>query len=136
MFSPNSLAAINNCKIRLSLRKRQLLSQNPFKVNARKIFGKFNPLVSTFVSQHTILQRIELGSCEVRARVEHSSLQRSESRSEIMMLIRQLSYAIKNQLKAPKAPTRGISFLSLVLYGISQDPCYLSLCHKDTAQGT
>ena len=61
MFSPNSLAAINNCKIRLSLWKRQLLSQNPFKVNARKIFGKFNPLVSTFVSQHTILQRIESG---------------------------------------------------------------------------
>ena len=44
------------------------------------------------------------------------------------MLLRQLSYAIKNQLKAPKAPylglwdemppTRGISCLSLVLYGI------------------
>ena len=30
------------------------------------------------------------------------------------MLLRQLSYAIKNQLKAP---TRGISCLSLVLYG-------------------
>ena len=103
MFSPTSPPAINNCKIRLSLRKRQLLSQNPFKVNARKIFGKFNPLVSTFVSQHTILQRIELGSCEVRARVEHSSLQRSESRSEIMMLLRQLSYAIKNQLVTSKA---------------------------------
>ena len=43
------------------------------------------------------------------------------------MLLRQLSYAIKNQLKAPKAPrglwdemppTRGIFCLSLVLYGI------------------
>ena len=44
------------------------------------------------------------------------------------MLLRQLSYAIKNHLKAPKAsyqglwdempPTRGISCLSLVLYGI------------------
>ena len=44
------------------------------------------------------------------------------------MLLRQLSYALKNQLKAPKAPykglwdemppTRGISCLSLVLYGI------------------
>ena len=34
------------------------------------------------------------------------------------MLLRQLSYAIKNQLKAPKAPTRSISCLSLVLYGI------------------
>ena len=33
------------------------------------------------------------------------------------MLLRQLSYAIKNQLKAPKAPSRGISCLSLVLYG-------------------
>ena len=43
-------------------------------------------------------------------------------------MLRQLSYAIKNQLKAPKAPykglwdemppTRGISCLSLVLYGI------------------
>ena len=48
------------------------------------------------------------------------------------MLLRQLSYAIKNQLKAPKAPykglwdemppTRGISCLSLVLYGIIQAP--------------
>ena len=36
-------------------------AQNPFKVDARKIFGEFNPLVSTFVSQHTILQRIESG---------------------------------------------------------------------------
>ena len=35
-----------------------------------------------------------------------------------MVLLRQLSYAIQNQLKAPKAPTRGISCLSLVLYGI------------------
>ena len=35
------------------------------------------------------------------------------------MLLRQLSYAI-NQLKAPKAPTRGISCLSLVLYGIRE----------------
>ena len=44
------------------------------------------------------------------------------------MLLRQLSYAIKNQLKAPKTPywglwdemppTRGISCLSLVLYGM------------------
>ena len=34
------------------------------------------------------------------------------------MLLRQLSYTIKNQLKAPKAPTRDISCLSLVLYGI------------------
>ena len=46
------------------------------------------------------------------------------------MLLRQLSYAIKNQLKAAlKAqmpPTRGISCLSLVIYGISQDPPYLS----------
>ena len=31
-------------------------------------------------------------------------------------------------------PTRGISCLSLVLYGISRDPRYLSLCHKDTAK--
>ena len=47
------------------------------------------------------------------------------------MLLRQLSYAIKNQLKAPKAPylglwdemlpTRGISCLSLVLYGIRRE---------------
>ena len=46
---------------------------------------------------------------------------------EIKMLIRQLSYATENQLKAPKAPylgildemppTRGISCLSLVIYG-------------------
>ena len=46
------------------------------------------------------------------------------------MLLRQLSYAIKNQLKAPKAPykglwdemspTRSISCLSLVLYGIRE----------------
>ena len=45
-----------------------------------------------------------------------------------LVLLHQLSYAIKNQLKAPKAPysglwdemppTRGISCLSLVLYGI------------------
>ena len=34
------------------------------------------------------------------------------------MWLRQLSCAIKTQLKAPKAPTRGISCLSLVLYGI------------------
>ena len=43
--------------------------------------------------------------------------------SEIMMLLRQLSYAIKNQLQAPKATylgalMGGISCLSLVLYGI------------------
>ena len=73
MFSPNSLAAINNCKIRLSLWKRQLLSQNPFKVNARKIFGKFNPLVWTFVSQHTILQRTE-GRIESGSRAELNNI--------------------------------------------------------------
>ena len=33
-------------------------------------------------------------------------------------MLRQNSYAIKNQLKAPKAPTRGIPCISLVLYGI------------------
>ena len=36
------------------------------------------------------------------------------------MLLRQLSYAIKTQLKAPKG-TRGISYLSLVLYGMRID---------------
>ena len=50
---------------------------------------------------------------------------------EIMMLLRQLSYAIKTQLKATKAPTRFIS----CLYSISQDPRYLSLCHKEPAKG-
>ena len=47
------------------------------------------------------------------------------------MLLRHLSYAIKNHLKAPKVPykglwdemppTRGISCLSLILYGIRFD---------------
>ena len=36
---------------------------------------------------------------------------------EIMVLLRQLFSAIKNQLKAPKA-IRGISCLSLVLFGV------------------
>ena len=50
------------------------------------------------------------------------------------MLLHQLSYAIKNQLKAPKAPylglwdemppSRGISCLSLVLYGIRRELTY------------
>ena len=34
---------------------------------------------------------------------QSGALQWSEVRSEIMMLLRQLSYAIKNQLKAPQA---------------------------------
>ena len=48
---------------------------------------------------------------------------------DIIVLLHQLSYAIKNQLKAPKAPsrglwdempsTRGISCLSIALFGIS-----------------
>ena len=37
---------------------------------------------------------------------------------EFIVMLRQLSYAIKNQLKAPKAPYKGLSCLSLVLYGI------------------
>ena len=36
------------------------------------------------------------------------------------MMLRQLSYAIKNQLVAKIPPTRGISCSSLVLYGMSQ----------------
>ena len=36
---------------------------------------------------------------------------------QFIMMLRQLCYAIKNQLKTPKA-TRGISCLSLVLYGL------------------
>ena len=63
------------------------------------------------------------------------------------VLLRQLSYAIKNQLKAPKAPIGGlwdeipplggISCLSLVLYGIRApiiDPFRAwkpPLCHKE-----
>ena len=40
--------------------------------------------------------------------------------SQIIMLLRHLSDAIKNQLKAPKSPysTRGFGCLELVLYGI------------------
>ena len=37
---------------------------------------------------------------------------------EFIVMLRQLSYAINNQLKAPKAPYLGLSCLSLVLYGI------------------
>ena len=36
------------------------------------------------------------------------------------MLLRQLSYAIKNQLKALNAIEEGILSLSLVLYGIQE----------------
>ena len=66
-----------------------------------------------------------------------------------MVLLHQLSYAIKSQLKAPKAPykglwdemppTRGISCLSLVLYGIRIGGFHpkesFSLCHKEPAKG-
>ena len=40
------------------------------------------------------------------------------SLAEIILLLRQLSYAIKTQLKEPKTPTWSISYLSLLLYGI------------------
>ena len=53
-----------------------------------------------------------------------------------IVLLCQLSYAIKNQLGHPKPPTRDISCLSMCLYGIRSNLCtthiqrYISQDHR------